>query len=913
MKKLLTLILVCLLIALPLLGLIGCDSTPDEPDTPDDPITPDEPTDPNTPVDPTDTPTDGIVLVADGVAQYRIVRSDFAKEDVKNLSAAFRRAIETVTGVKPALVTDYEDENDNADIKEILIGKTNRPESAQLSGKLGGAEYGYEVIGNKIVIAGASNALLEIAALSFLKTYVGYTSEEDYTMNTTLTIPKDLSVIKSNDHSRDVALYTVKGNVSYLDALQKSLKSVTSSVTLMTQNDDPSAVFDLQKYGLVIVAGADTMLASAKPAMEGYLNAGGRVLLLGGPTFDKEITFFDWEGEQLSLSEYSDVIYDEIDKDDAVLMLDTSNASILSSLVRTTNDSSSPNKVTISDYGLKGSSAQLYHEVPTITNWDMLAYNIPTAGKGNNVIALKAKPGNANTEHFTLEIWEKDGTRWYANAVFESDAWKSYIFTEETFSYFQGPGSGREKPEFDNITKIQIGYATSFYGIGDGNLAYYLSEPMLCKVDGVVIPREKSYTLELDTISPLYEQYPITNAANIVVEEEQAFITERNYVVPKELFSCHPGRQGNGFNKGSDARFVPLLRVTDEKGLHSGYAAWMQIFSSKNNTNGALEGAIVGCFSAASDDFYNADGIAAVTEAVVAMTRNAFIVDGGATEYLYVEEETNKVNYGISYVMMNGADTTGMTLNVALYKGDTVLAEITTSLTGAAASTSGVRIAQAVYDLSDGKPDRAEATIRQDDKVIDRVAHSIRFWSPKPASELSFVYVEDGYFKKDGEIINFFGVNYLPSYNVANYPEENISGAYYNLYCADPAYDPEVIAYDLARIKDLGMNAISFSCNGVSNNLLDLILQCEDLGLYVDLSISGRGAYPLYNFGAESATKLIESLYLNQIDTIIAYDIAWEPRIGSYDNSSSNRTGRKQWDDDFTAWVKVQYGSIEAA
>ncbi|MBO5897912.1 MAG: hypothetical protein J6R04_02760 [Clostridia bacterium] len=916
MRKILTLMLVCLLVALPALGLVGCNDTPSVPDTPDAPDTPSNPDQPNdptdTPNDPTE-PSDGIVLVADGVTQYRIVRSDFAKDDVKSLATAIRKAIETVTGVKLALVTDYEDENNNADIKEILVGKTNRAETSTFSAKLSGTEYGYEVIGNKIVIAGGSNALLSFAVASFLQNCVGYTSEDQFTMNKNLILPKNLSVIKSNDHSRDVVLYTAKSDVPYLDALQKSLEPVVSSLTLKTQHDAPASVFNAQQYGLVLVAGADTFPRAALNAISGYLNAGGRVLFLGGPTFYDLVTFYNVGGELMTHDEYAQFLYDALDPDDASVLLNTTLPGMTGSLTRATQDYNAPYRWSVGNYGLKGSSNQFYHEAgvsPTNT-WDMLSVNVSVKRNDNNLLLVDAKPGNEDTDHVTIELKESDGTRWYANIIFESNDWQTYMLTAKDFTYFQG-GTKKDSIKFDNVNHMQIGYATSFYEIGNKQYAYYMSLPSLYHVDGLATA-EGGEPFKMDTISPLYEQYPITNAANLIVEHEQVFISERNYVVPEELFSCHPGRQGNGFDKKSESRFIPLLRVTDEKGLHSGYAAWIQLFSSSNSANGALEGTMVGCFSASSYDFYNADGIAAITEAVTAMTRNSFIVDGGTTEYLYVEEATDDIIYGANYITLNGGSTANMTLNVSLYRGDECIEKFDANLNSAVASTSGVRTLQNRYDLSNGKPDRAVATITLDGKVIDRVEHAIRFWSPKPLAERSYVYVEDGYFKRDGKIVNLFGVNYLPSYNVANYPEENVSGSYYNQYCADPAYDPEVIAYDLARIKDLGMNAISFSCNGTTNNLLDLILQCEELGIYVDLSINGRGAYPLSGFGLESATNVLTTRYLDQIDTIVAYDIAWEPRIGAYDDNSGTRTGRKQWDDDFTAWVKVQYGSIEAA
>lgn len=893
MKKIILLLLVFLLAAFPLLAMTACNRD-----------------------DPADSP-ETIALVEDGVAQYRIVRSDFANGTVKSVATGLRNAIGVVTGTKPDLVTDYTDENANADIKEILIGKTNRPESSDLINRLSGKEYGYEVIGNKIVIVATTDALLEKAVAAFLKEYAGYVSDQEFTHNTTITIPANLSMIKSMDNSRKIALYTVKDNVSYLDALYKKLCNVAEAVVLKTEKDLSSAVFDVEEYGLVVVAGADTMPYNARKSINSYLENGGRVLFLGGPTFNT--LTYEFNGMSLTSGEYADMIVDSLSDDDYSILLDTTKESSLGKVSRSTDVTSNPYKALIGDYGLRGSRAQLYHEVNDVNVWDMLTFPVTLDTANNNCFAVYAKPANEHTTSVSIELKDKNGARWYTNLTFESDDWQNYVFFASDFRLYQSKAGDTQKIDFNNIVAAQIGYATSFGPVDSGKLAYCISDPIICHTDYVLTA--ENFNLEIDTIAPLYEQYPITNAAAIVTESDQAFVTERDYCVPTQLFSCHPGRQGAGFDKKSTSRFIPLLRVTDEKGLHSGYAAWIELFSSTMSAaNGALEGSMVGCFSASSEDFYNDAGLSAVAEAANAMIRNIFIVDGGTTEYLYVEATTDKIELGVNYVMLNDYSPENMTFKVDLYQGDKIIHSIELDATAGRTGTNNTRAFRSEYDLSKGQPTRAVTTLVSGGKVLDMVEHDIRFWSPKPASERSYVYIEDGYFKKDGKILNLYGVNYLPSYNVANYVDERASLSYYNAYCADQAYDPEVIGYDLEHIKNLGFNAISFSANGVTNNLLDLIVKCEDAGLYIDLSINSYGVYPLMGYDAEKAVASFEKNYLAHFDSIVAYDIAWEHRVGSYNGSSTaagtnpgRYVGRQNWDTDWVAWINLYYGSVAAA
>ena len=149
----------------------------------------------------------------------------------------------------------------------------------------------------------------------------------------------------------------------------------------------------------------------------------------------------------------------------------------------------------------------------------------------------------------------------------------------------------------------------------------------------------------------------------------------------------------------------------------------------------------------------------------------------------------------------------------------------------------------------------------------------------------------------------------MPSYGVA---ERN--GRLFEHYVCAAAYDPDVIGYDLAHIKDIGMNAISIFVYNESirecNNILDLITRAEELGIVTDLSIR-RHVYPM-DYVEDEVEELIKKLHFDENDSIVAYDIAWEPRIGHY-IEKKNYIGRKGWDADWAAWVVEQYGSLEHA
>lgn len=905
MKSTPYLLLLFLILCLPILSMVACNGTPDTPDRPIDPVTPDEPggsVKPDDPIAP-DSGGDSITLVGDGVAYYRVIRSDFSNAYVTGLAGNVRSAIGMVTGVKPDIKTDWDDQKDNAHIKEILIGKTNRIESTEAIKSLAPMEYTVRAVGNKIVIAGATDELLARAVDVFLREYVGYRGEKDYTPATSLSLPCSLSLTDTYSRTQSITLYVTDESLTYVDALQKALVGVGESLTVKTFADDPATVFDTNNAGIVLIAGADHMPATAAPAIKKYLNNDGRIVMLGGPAF--ETTLLEIDGEWLT---YDECLHRATNSGKRAVILDTSTKATEKKLSRLTNDNAAGYRWSIGDYGLENSEGQLFHEVDNLSNWDTFRLNLNYPKGDYSTLTLYAKPGDDHTTGFYIELHEKGGVRWTAGIRFTSDDWAHFILTPADFTWFNGGAATDKKvPDFNNIEMLQVGFAGQAAVQTAGHHSYYIADVAFC-TPSFTLPEIE--TLTLDAVAPLYEQYPVTNASHIETYDNQVFVKDRDYVLPSELISCNPGRQGLGFENGRTSRFVPLLRVTDEKGLHSGYAAWMHIYSSTTDKNGQMEGAIVAYFSAVSDDFYDANGIAAIRDVVEVMTRNAFLVEGGTDEFIYVEEDTEQIKAGVAYVVTDGTDTSGLVAGVALYQGDTLLKEYTTASFAPLSGKNNILTLNGAYDIAGGKPDRAVATLTLNGEVIDRVEHEVKFWTAKPESERSYVYIEDGMYMKDGKPITFFGVNYMPSSGMAE-----ADGALFEHYVSAAAYDPDVYANDLARIKEIGMNAISIFIHSASldsNNVLHLVDMAEEMGIYVDLAIRGY-AYPLKNYSADMVEQFIHQYHFEENDNIIAYDIAWEERLGTYEGHYStdyNRyVGRDIWDADFTEWVKLNYGS----
>lgn len=125
----------------------------------------------------------GLVLIADAQAYCGIVRPKDGGERIEDLCTDLSKAIRQCTGVNVKRYTDGGETPEGT--IEILIGDTNRPESAQAKEKLVGFEYSVSVINGKVVVAGSDEVMLEYAVDHLLGLFQGIPA------NGILTVAKD--------------------------------------------------------------------------------------------------------------------------------------------------------------------------------------------------------------------------------------------------------------------------------------------------------------------------------------------------------------------------------------------------------------------------------------------------------------------------------------------------------------------------------------------------------------------------------------------------------------------------------------------------------------------------------------------------------------------------------------------------
>ena len=162
-------ILLCISLCLPLFGCGGGEqqSTSAESHTAETTETVAETTVPE--------PTEISLLDENGKARFRIIRPEKGSDTELNAGIELNKALKGLTGTTFKLISDFlmpkETIDDVAQVYEILLGATNRPESAQAGEGLAANEYVIRVTEYKIVIIGGSDAATYQAMQAFLSMF----------------------------------------------------------------------------------------------------------------------------------------------------------------------------------------------------------------------------------------------------------------------------------------------------------------------------------------------------------------------------------------------------------------------------------------------------------------------------------------------------------------------------------------------------------------------------------------------------------------------------------------------------------------------------------------------------------------------------------------------------------------------
>lgn len=198
-----------------------------------------------------------LALVVGGKSEYSIVRPETADDTVVDAAIVLYTAF-TKAGVKVGITTDWEKEGTDPTTRpkyEILVGHTNREESAGVASDLLYDDYAIEVVGDKLVICGGGSEATAAACNFFAGEYLG----EKVT---------DLSLERTLLHSKSDSSYPVS-------SITLGGKDIRDYTIVYTSNVYDEAAYELQK-GIIDACGRMLPVASIR-------NAKAPMILVGMP------------------------------------------------------------------------------------------------------------------------------------------------------------------------------------------------------------------------------------------------------------------------------------------------------------------------------------------------------------------------------------------------------------------------------------------------------------------------------------------------------------------------------------------------------------------------------------------------------------------------------------------------------
>lgn len=143
-------------------------------------------------------------------------------------------------------------------------------------------------------------------------------------------------------------------------------------------------------------------------------------------------------------------------------------------------------------------------------------------------------------------------------------------------------------------------------------------------------------------------------------------------------------------------------------------------------------------------------------------------------------------------------------------------------------------------------------------------------------------------------------------------------------------YDPDLIEADLTEIAALGFNLVNIQFSNYEGfwaqegrALIDFLERCRNHSIWVKVSLHTTSTNAAYAGHISPALEsYVQAAFHPGNDRVFAYDLLWEPMIGTHDKGGQGRlvngalvynTGRLVLDPDCRAWVNDQYGSLALA
>lgn len=634
---------------------------------------------------------------------------------------------------------------------------------------------------------------------------------------------------------------------------------------------------------LLVIPQAQIFPGAALAELDRYLRAGGNLIVLGAPAFDRLVRNVD--GEWMD----DEQIRERMASAPASQKILDLGAEPASAWMRSTNTPSNPAHWEIVDAGPEIGPA-LHVTISDLEGWDTLAAPslAATPKPGENLIIFRAK-GGPKTTALAVEVREKDNSRWIATVPLTT-TWRRYAVEAGDFHLWDPDHtSGRQSTQLNlqNITSLIVGLAFTHTSVPAGPHEYWFADAG----SGYFKAGPKQEAPVYDTISPAYKCYPIRDARSLDDWAGRVLLGRKApAALPRELLSTHPRASGAGFDKERGWRWIPLIQVLGSDGSVRGTLATLLCHHGDAFAWGRWAS-----FTVANDQWYARPDVQRYVAALARrMVQGPMLMEAGSNWFGVFPDEG--LTLGARFA---GPRRGGCQVRIGI-KPETSTGPFQwrrLPLTSEQTETTGSIKIPPLGRRWSAYLVRTELV--KDGRVVDAIQHEVTVRIPRPHPV--FMTSRNNMFWIGRKPWFPHGVNYMPSSGIAME-----DGPYFENWMGPRAYDPAVIERDLRRVAAIGFNMVSVFMYGDvagDHNLVDFLNRCDAHHLKVNLSL--RPGTPL-DFQWNAIRPIITLNRLPNDDTVFAYDLAWEPSWGNYQ-------ARKRWDGQWQEWLIQKYGSIERA
>ena len=645
--------------------------------------------------------------------------------------------------------------------------------------------------------------------------------------------------------------------------------------------DTLSSALDSERVKLLALPDARLLPHSLHPALEKFLLRGGDLIALGLPAWNQSLLRFNGRWMQ-----------NEVYARTQTAVPPPRPLQVLADIPLEKWLHSSNQPLETSRYEIvkqQPFGPVLHAVVGDLTSWDTIAtppLSAPFAA-GSDRFVFSAK-GGLDSRTLSIEWRERDNSRWIA-VVTLTPQWRRYELAPQDFHFYNSvPARANDRFRPENAASLAFGIAFTHGESRTGRHEWWVAN--IGTASAAQAPLSTlAQAASIDGLYPGYKSFRIhdTNLKGHV-PSPTLFPLQRASLPRGALYSPHPRPDGSGIDKARHKRMIPLWEARSAKDLWRGTpgALYLHAPDSRYHSGRWAVFGITDNTFLASAPFQNA------LQVLATRLRGPLLFAGGSNWFTTFPNRAIKLGAQLSRAAKENVE-------VQLHLRDKSGREVWQRIW-----KNGIQMSDSWQPPRDQTGDwKITVSLRQRGKLLDEITQDLHVWNY--ALRPQFITAQNGQFRWGERAWKAHGVNYMPSSGIARDREDD---AEFEFWIDKAAYDPKIVARDLDNVKRLGLNSISafiYSDSRFAGNLLDLIRQCEQREMKINLSL--RPGTPLdWDAQWTKIRPIIEDFKLQNCDTVFAYDLAWEPAWG-------NHEARRAHDGAWAQWVKARYGSVEAA